>query len=79
VATIHTKQHKRLIGLLIAERKKAGLVQNDLAAKLKRSQTWVARTESGGRRIDVVEFLALTKAIGIDPVKIIKQLRQIEG
>jgi len=31
------------------------------------SQSFVARVESGERRIDVVEFLNIAKAIGFDP------------
>jgi hypothetical protein len=31
----------------------------------------VAKDEGGERRIDVVEFLAITRAIGADPVKLL--------
>jgi transcriptional regulator with XRE-family HTH domain len=78
VDTIRTKRHKQLIEILIAERKKARIKQTQLAKQLGRSQTWVARMESGGRRIDVVEYLALAKVIGFNPVKVIKQLAKIE-
>jgi HTH-type transcriptional regulator/antitoxin HipB len=74
VKTIHSKRHKRLVQILIDERKKAGIRQVELAQRLKRSQTWVARMEGRGRRIDVVEFLALAEIIGFDAAKIIGQL-----
>lgn len=63
--------------MLIAARKKAGITQVDLAAQLGVSQTWIVRMESGGRRIDVVEFMALSKAIGFNPMKAIKTLAQL--
>ncbi|MFV1635879.1 MULTISPECIES: helix-turn-helix domain-containing protein [Phaeobacter] len=44
----------------------AGLSQQQLAAKLKRHQSFVARLESGERRIDVVEFTVLARVIGFD-------------
>lgn len=75
--TIRTKRHKRLIEVLSAERKAAGIRQVDLAKKLKRSQTWIARIESGGRRVDVVEFLELAEAIGFNAPKLVEQLLKI--
>ena len=45
---------------------KAGLSQQQLAAKLKRHQSFVARLESGERRIDVVEFTVLARIIGFE-------------
>jgi transcriptional regulator with XRE-family HTH domain len=77
VETIRTKRHKRLIEVVIAERKAAGIRQVQLAKKLKRSQTWIARIESGERRLDVVEFLELADAIGFNAPKLIEQLLKI--
>jgi transcriptional regulator with XRE-family HTH domain len=59
---------------MIAARKKAGLTQHDLAERLGKPQSFVAKYESGERRIDVVEFVAITQAIGVDPVRILKSL-----
>ena len=64
--TIRSKRHKRLIELVLAERKHAGIRQVQLAKKLKRSQTWIARVESGERRLDVIELIELAEAIGFD-------------
>jgi hypothetical protein len=40
-----------------------------LARRLKRRQSFVAKYEGGERRIDVIEFVAIVRAIGADPVK----------
>jgi transcriptional regulator with XRE-family HTH domain len=77
--TIRSKRHKRLIELVVAERKKAGIRQVQLAKKLKRSQTWIARLESGERRLDVVELLDLAEAIGFNApatVAIVQQAKK---
>ena len=37
----------------------------------------VARLESGQRRIDVVEFLELAEAVGIDPARTISALKKV--
>jgi len=62
VKTIHSKRHKRLVELIVALRKQAGIRQTQLAKKLKRSQTWIARLESGERRIDVIELIEIAEA-----------------
>ena len=51
---------------LVDARIRAGLSQQELAAKLKRHQSFVARLESGERRIDVVEFTVLARIIGFE-------------
>jgi transcriptional regulator with XRE-family HTH domain len=78
VLTIRTKRHKQLIDILVAERKKAGITQVDLAKQLGVSQTWVVRLESGGRRVDVIEFMALSELIGFNAVKVLQTLKKIE-
>jgi transcriptional regulator with XRE-family HTH domain len=77
VETIRTKRHKRLVEVLLAERKAAGIRQVELAKRLKRSQTWIARIESGGRRVDIVEFLELAEAIGFNAPKLVEQLLKV--
>jgi hypothetical protein len=43
---------------------------------LRRYQSIVANIESGERRIDVIEFIELTEAIGFDPGELIQALRR---
>ena len=61
---------------MVKARKTAGLTQDDLARRLKKPQSFVAKYEGGERRLDVVEFLAITRAIGADPVRILKDLQK---
>ena len=72
--TLQSLRHEALRSFLVERRKKAGLTQQDVAAKLKRYQSFVATVEAGQRRIDVVEFLAFAEAIGFDPKEAIKRL-----
>jgi transcriptional regulator with XRE-family HTH domain len=69
--TLRSKRYKALIGLLVARRQAAGMTQSDLAARLGKSQSFVARLESGQRRITVVEFMMLAKILRFDPYKVI--------
>jgi transcriptional regulator with XRE-family HTH domain len=59
---------------MIAARRKAGLTQAQLAKRLKKPQSFIAKYEGGERRIDVVEFVAIVRAIGADPVRILRKL-----
>jgi transcriptional regulator with XRE-family HTH domain len=79
LAAIGTKRHKRLIELLVAERKAHNLPQEKVARRLGQHQSMIARIESGKRRIDLVEFLALAEAIGFDPTNLLRQIQAVGG
>ena len=72
--TIHTPLHKKLCDLLKARRKAAGLTQTVVAKRLGKPPSYVAKYESGDRRLDVLEFLDVADAIGFDPCRLIRSL-----
>ena len=76
---IGSERHKRLIELLVAERKARSLPQQELARRLRQPQSTISRLESGKRRIDVVEFLALAESIGFDPTNLLRQVQAVGG
>jgi transcriptional regulator with XRE-family HTH domain len=68
------KQYERFRALLVERRKSAGLTQVEVAALLKKDQSYVSKFESGVRRLDVVEFLAVAHVIGFNPAEFINEL-----
>jgi transcriptional regulator with XRE-family HTH domain len=52
----------------------AGLTQAQFAEKLGEYQSFVARVESGQRRIDVIEFIEIAKVLGFDAAMALKKL-----
>ena len=60
---------------MVKARKGAGLTQRELADRLHKPQSFVAKYEGGERRIDVVEFLTVCQAMGVDPAKLLKALK----
>ena len=52
------------------------MTQSDLAARLGKSQSFVARLENGQRRITVVEFMTLGRILRFDPYKVISTLKK---
>jgi len=64
--SVFTDAYKVLLDTIIEARKEAGVTQVQLAKKLGKPQPWVSNVENGVRRIDVIEFIAIARAIG-DP------------
>ncbi len=69
--SIHTKKYRLLLDWLIKARNDAGLTQQQVADKLGRPQSFVAKYENGERRLDVVEFVEIAEILGADPHGII--------
>jgi transcriptional regulator with XRE-family HTH domain len=65
--TLRSRGHKALIAILVAARKRAGMTQRDLATRIKRPRSFVGRLEAGERRIDVIEFIEIVRAVRADP------------
>lgn len=63
---LFSEEHTRLCSILRRERNNAKLSQRSLAKRLEKPQSFVAKYERGGSRIDVLEFVEITKAIGYD-------------
>jgi predicted transcriptional regulator len=57
---------------LIAARKSAKMTQAEVAVKLQKPQSFVSKYENAERRLDVVEFLMVCRALDADAVNIVK-------
>jgi len=67
-----------MIELLVQARKEAGITQVELGKRLGQRQTFVSKFELGERRLDVAEFVAVSRAIGADPHEIIQRAESDE-
>lgn len=70
--SLYSSQESAFCALLIETRDKAGLTQADVAKRLKRPQSFVSKYEAGERRIDMIEFVTITRALGADPVQLLR-------
>lgn len=68
--SVYTDEHAVLVETLIAARKAAGLLQEDVASCLGKNQSYISNIERGQRRVDVLEFVALARAMSADPVRL---------
>lgn len=76
MATKSSPTHIRLRRVLVERRTAAGISQTDLAAMLGKPQSYVSKVESGERGIDVVEFVEYVRAIGGDPLRVLRLVLQ---
>lgn len=77
--SVFTRKHDRLRQMLVQARKQSGLTQVQLAKRLSRPQSFVSKVERGERRLDVVEFFEVARAIGIDSFAFLRALNDADG
>ena len=51
-----------------------GLTQTELAAALKRTQTFVSNYERGERRVGVVDFVLIARTLGVEPTELLMRV-----
>ena len=73
---LRSARHRKLIELLVDARQASGLSQRTLAARLKRSPSYVSKFEAGERRLEVCEFIDLCAVIDADPEGLVRQLKR---
>ena len=56
VGSAYGSRYREFLHLLRAARRRAGLTQIDVARALNRPQSFVAKCESGERRMDIIEL-----------------------
>ena len=64
---IHSYPYNLLAELLIARRQVLGLLQTEVAERLNKPQSFVSKYENVGRRLDVIELIAVLKALDMTP------------
>jgi len=68
--------HQQLCALLREVRREAGLTQAQLAARIKRDQTFVSKYETGERMLDVLELREICLALGVPMAAFIRRLER---
>ena len=73
VASLNTHEYDVLLEVLREARKEKGVSQEKLSALLGQSVNFVLKIEQKERRIDVVEFSQLARALGYDPEELFRR------
>jgi len=70
----YSSSYQDFLAQIKSVRLAAGLTQQQVANALERPQSFVAKYESGERRLDVVEFIEVCEAIDVEPSTVINEL-----
>ncbi|MDY3810359.1 helix-turn-helix transcriptional regulator [Desulfovibrio sp. PG-178-WT-4] len=73
VKSIFSKKYTVFLDVLIQARKSQCLSQQVIATRLGKPQSFISKYENGERRLDVIEFFAIAKALEKDPVQLLKE------
>lgn len=66
--------YRRFGQLLAEERKARAMSQSEVARRLGKPPSAVWKYENGELRLDVIEFVALSRAVGFDPLELMRRL-----
>jgi len=69
--------YRVLPGFLKEMREKAGLTQRGMGKKLNKPHSYVYNCETANRRVDITEFIAWSKACGVNPKTVFSQLLKL--
>lgn len=72
--SVFSDRYVLFLALIVRARTEAGLTQSELASRLAKPQSYISKVERGERRIDVIEFIDLADALGIEPSETIHSL-----
>jgi transcriptional regulator with XRE-family HTH domain len=64
---VNSPSYEAVICAIVEVRKAKGLTQREVAERLGKPRSFVSKIENRERRIDIVEFVALSRALGVDP------------
>lgn len=73
-ASVFTAAYGEFLKALREARTQTGVRQVDLAARVGKPQSFISKVEKGERRLDVVELIAILRALKVTPADFIERL-----
>lgn len=74
--SVHSHRYRQLLSVLVATRRKQDLTQAELGRRIGKNQPFVSKFEHRVRRLDVIEFVDVCEALGIDPSALLRRLKK---
>lgn len=79
VKTLNKREYDVLLDLLRTARERAGLTQHGLSKALDEDPMYIHKVENKDRRLDLLEFVELCRALRMDPRDVLEDwLRAVE-
>jgi ribosome-binding protein aMBF1 (putative translation factor) len=79
MASFYPYLYEAALALCIDARIKAGLTLAQLAERFGQTERFVASYESGDRLLDPAEYVAICRAIGVDPYELLQKAEKEVG
>lgn len=70
--SIHDSLYRALVEGLRGARQRSGLRQEDIAETIGMTQSMYSKIERSERRVDLLEFVLIARAMAADPAKLLK-------
>lgn len=71
---VSSPSYKRAVETIVAARHAAGKTQRDVAEAMGKPPSFIAKVETGERRLDFVEFIALAVALQLPPAQLMAEV-----
>jgi transcriptional regulator with XRE-family HTH domain len=67
--------YRKIVRRLVEQRIAVGMTQSDLADAIGTDQSQISKFERGERRIDIIDYARICRAIGLDPAAPLRSLK----
>lgn len=74
--SVFSGAHQHVVDALVGARRQSGMTQAEVAAKVGRDQSFVSLIENSQRRVDVLEFFALCRAMNADAISLLHAIER---
>lgn len=74
--SLFSDAYRPVLDALMDARASAGLSQAALAQRLGKTQPFISKIESGVRRVDILEFCAIARALNIEPSDLLVRIER---
>ncbi|RYG88507.1 MAG: XRE family transcriptional regulator [Alphaproteobacteria bacterium] len=75
-AWVTSDEYDVVVQALVGERTKRGVSQRELADRLRKPRSFVSKLETKERRVDLVEFIAIARALGAAPSDLFTEIER---
>jgi transcriptional regulator with XRE-family HTH domain len=72
MTSFYPRLYQAALRLLIEARERARLSPAELAARFGQPEAFITSYENGDRLLDPAEFIAIARAIGVDPYELLR-------
>lgn len=74
--SVFSGAHRHVVDALVEMRRRSGLTQEEVARRVGKDQSFISLIENSQRRVDVLEFFALARAMEGDALAMLSEIER---